>query len=488
MGTFYADLAIWPNCSALLGELPSQFDFERPPGCSRAARAVSLFYVESVDDGAMLGKWTQETATQPPEPPELIDRGASAPNPEIGTSETAPPPATATSGTAKQFLYLVQSDVCIDLSHLKSGRSEALLLVWKAPPGPACPGAIFYPNSTLVQGRNRLWAAARAAFPGAGFAYYVMMDGDVSLEEVRDFGFNTGDAWATLEGYLLEWGPAVGFPHFGAADYDAAREAQPVFNFDQIVVAYHAEAAPLLLPYTEAFDGVSWWYCGSVQNALAAAVYGGHRLQFNALRALSWVSNPSPSYLRASNFLYPLAWIAPAITSLDGLMAIPWYAPFHSAQPNEWDSRSRAWRPSGAPRKKGARSYRVGQKDGRLDYCHEYFRGREMEAWCTQATDGRSDRAGPGAVERVVLARLEELWAAAVASAVQLGREGREGLAVRAGGVAERAAALAGAVSALGQGEGGEGAEACVPDGGQCSSANRSAWIPQMQVGGKLKS
>ena len=145
----------------------------------------------------------------------------------------------------------------------------------------------LYPNSTLVQGRNRLYAEATESFPGSSFSCYIMMDRDVTLREVLYFGFNTGSAWATFERYLLEWEPAVGFPHFGAADYDDESEVQLVFNFAQIVVAYHAEAAGRLLPYTEAFDGVSWWYCGPVQNALCAAVNNDRRIQFNALHALS---------------------------------------------------------------------------------------------------------------------------------------------------------------------------------------------------------
>jgi len=129
---------------------------------------------------------------------------------------------------AKLFVYLIQSDSCLDLTHLKSERSEVIQLVWKVPPGIDCADsdALYLPNSTLVQGRNRLFMQVLRSFPETPFTFYIFMDGDVTLREVKDFGFNTGNPWLTFEEYLLEWEPAVGFPHFGSADYDEDSEVQ----------------------------------------------------------------------------------------------------------------------------------------------------------------------------------------------------------------------------------------------------------------------
>jgi hypothetical protein len=422
-GLYLLSISVWKNCSVSAGDIVTH---QNMSACQLAASAVSDFNVEYQTDSPAHPSPEAEIES-PPAQPHLnnYQRGRRA-------------------GAGKQFVYLVQSDECLDLSHLRSARAEVLQLVWKRPPGAGCEGAIYYPQSTLVQGRNRLYAEARDAFAGSSVTYYIMMDGDVTLREVKDFGFNTGSAWTTFEEYLLEWEPAVGFPHFGAADYDDESEVQLVFNFDQIVVAYHAEAAPLLLPYTERFDGVSWWYCGTVQNALCAAVYNNHRMQFNALRALSWFSSPSPTYLRASNFLYPLTWIGPAIKSLDALMAIPWYAPFHSAMPKAWHSASRAWRMRGTPSRKGGARYDAAAA---LDYCHEYFRGRGLGSLCDGGEDGDGD--GLGAAERAVVDGLEELWARAAGMREDLEEAGRGDLGGRAAGVAERASVLIGLVTRL---------------------------------------
>eukprot|EP00961_Rhodomonas_salina_P235429 3182060-Rhodomonas_salina.2 len=297
--------------------------------------------------------------------------------------------------TVAEFVYLVQSDVCIDLSHLASDRSEVIQLNWKSEPGPACPNNVYLPNSTLVQGRNRLYREVIARFPAHRFKYVILMDGDATLVEVEDFGMNTGYPWRTFEDYLLEWEPAVGFPHFGNQDYNPEWEVQVAYNFDQIVVAYHHETAPLLLPYTERFDSLSWWYCASVQNALIAALHNDHRLQFNALRTLSWQNNLSPVYRRGANFLHPMAWIAPAITSLDALMLIPFFSPYQQAPgPNVWDTVAKEWTISGMPRHRGSRSY-VLDRDSPLDFCHEYFEGLSLHTLCDrdrerQGTQGRT--------------------------------------------------------------------------------------------------
>ena len=94
--------------------------------------------------------------------------------------------------------------------------------------------------STLTEGRNRLLEVALeryAANDAAGPLYYISLDGDVRLEEVKDFGKqcerrvrfeprahrrwmlrpagrNTGNAWRTFEAYLEEWEPAVGYTSY----------------------------------------------------------------------------------------------------------------------------------------------------------------------------------------------------------------------------------------------------------------------------------
>lgn len=345
-------------------------------------------------------------------------------------SQRVGPEAVSPSRRARkgiEFVYLVQHDSCLDLSHLESPRSAALLLCWRTPPGDSCPGALYFPNSSLVAGRNRLIAEGRRRFQHEDVRYWVMMDGDCQLVEVEDFGYNTGDAWETFEGYLLEWEPAVGFPHFGPLDYDPSKEVQLAFNFDQIVVAYHTEALQLLLPYSEIFDTVSWWYCASLQNLLCAVVYNDHRLQFNAVRALSWVNSKASSYKRAQNFLEPLSWLASSVVSLEALMTVPWFNGHQSALASRWlppsasaaphadhaeqaydnndnsdnsdqdevaESRVGRWVSAGSPQPKGSVRYDdVDAWEHVLDLCHPYFEDRGVEQRCKAAEDGRASRA-----------------------------------------------------------------------------------------------
>jgi hypothetical protein len=368
-------VTVWSNCSLSGGILPEDFLVTSRAKCFEAATDSALFSVEY-------------PPSDPVDPSEPTVGSRQADTGDLHVQHRKHSYHDKNRQMArrqtKDFVYLVQCDSCKDLTHLKSDRSEVIQLVWKVPPRIDCPDldVLYFPNSTLVQGRNRLFFQVQQSFPETSFMYYIFMDGDVTLKEVKDFGFNTGNPWLTFEQYLLEWEPAVGFPHFGAADYDEDSEVQIAFNFDQIVVAYHTETVTLLLPYTERFDNVSWWYCGTVQNALCAALYNNHRMQFNALRALSWESNFSPRYLRASNFLFPLTWISSAIKSLDLLMVIPWFGPSQSATSNLWDSTQRTWVMNGLPKKKGNVQYDLVDMD-KLDFCHEYFVDRDLHRMCS---------------------------------------------------------------------------------------------------------
>eukprot|EP00288_Rhodomonas_lens_P018318 CAMPEP_0177695580 /NCGR_PEP_ID=MMETSP0484_2-20121128/3531_1 /TAXON_ID=354590 /ORGANISM="Rhodomonas lens, Strain RHODO" /LENGTH=274 /DNA_ID=CAMNT_0019206511 /DNA_START=21 /DNA_END=841 /DNA_ORIENTATION=- len=215
----------------------------------------------------------------------------------------------------KHFCYLVQGAGPIDVGHLRTAGNEVMQLVWREmPEDTEGYGAVIYlPNSTLVQGRNRLFSEVATRFPRTEFEYLIFMDEDAELKETLNFGMNTGNAWRTFERYLLEWRPAVGVPSY---DYyfhvDTKEEVQTIFNFDQIVVAYHWETWPVLLPYTELFDDQSWWYCGSVQNVLCFAFFNNHRLMFNAVRVH-----------RGTPFQIPTGWIASALTNVSVLAELP---------------------------------------------------------------------------------------------------------------------------------------------------------------------
>ena len=147
----------------------------------------------------------------------------------------------------KSFCYLIQTAAPIDVSHLKTGDSEVLQLVWQERVDES-EGIVFFPNCSLVQGRNRLFEEMLRRYADTEFEYAVFMDDDVELEELLDYGINTGHAWRTFERYLTHWRPAVGLPSYQGRRASASprfdSEVQTVYNFDQIVVAYHWETWP----------------------------------------------------------------------------------------------------------------------------------------------------------------------------------------------------------------------------------------------------
>ena len=116
----------------------------------------------------------------------------------------------------KKILYLVHHDEYVDLSQLSTLLSDYILLVSKDPLNilDRYPNVIFFPNSTTLHQRNRLYAEIKLRYPQAGFVYLVFLDGSkIGLfEESLDYGMNTGDRWRTLEHYLLENEPALASP------------------------------------------------------------------------------------------------------------------------------------------------------------------------------------------------------------------------------------------------------------------------------------
>ncbi len=170
-----------------------------------------------------------------------------------------------------KFLYLVQNKDAAELPFLKTQQSDFIQLVWKHPPLPAeeWPGVIYFPNSTILQRRNRLYAEFSLRFPHGGFNFLILVDGASTLEETRDYGLSGGHPWRTLERYLLEYEPAVASPHtdgchpmpserpsqhaYGACEHsstcvepNAAPEVEVVFDHDDGgVMAVHAQASAL---------------------------------------------------------------------------------------------------------------------------------------------------------------------------------------------------------------------------------------------------
>ena len=151
-------------------------------------------------------------------------------------------------------------------------RSDVIQLAFKVPPPQPSADIFWAPNTTWNSGRNLLFdlALQRQAQTGVCYMYFVFRDGDCELEEAVDFGHNTGNPYRTFEKYLTMTRPAVGFARYDSfQEFDASKEytSPPLastlflrckyprscrdqlgYNFDQLFVAVHHDATPLLLP------------------------------------------------------------------------------------------------------------------------------------------------------------------------------------------------------------------------------------------------
>ena len=105
------------------------------------------------------------------------------------------------------------------------------------------------------------------------------------LEEVKNFGANTGHAYRTFEKYLTRHQPAVGHAHFDWQPYNKSKEVELLTgNFDAIVNAFRRDVLDVLLPYETLWDRHSWHYSQFVVHTLTSALFPTGRMQFNALR------------------------------------------------------------------------------------------------------------------------------------------------------------------------------------------------------------
>ena len=102
----------------------------------------------------------------------------------------------------KNFIYMVQgtSDRIGEYLHLRERPgADAVFLTYDR----EREGCIFFPNSTFMQGRNRMLAEARKL---GDHRYFIFMDDDV--EFVRG-------SYGDFESLLLQLRPAIGVPVFG---------------------------------------------------------------------------------------------------------------------------------------------------------------------------------------------------------------------------------------------------------------------------------
>ena len=260
-------------------------------------------------------------------------------------------------------------------------------------------------NFSVARARNLLFEKVQNA--GVNYLYLVFVDAEAVLEEASNYGFSSHEgAWATMEKYLLHWQPAVGFPVHAEADYDEMLEVQLVYNFNLVAVgvtAFHREAVPALLPYSTELDRQSPWQAGVIQNAVASVLYNAHRIQLNALQ-VTRVTKPRSSKDRGAGVwsarlrhVDALAWLAPALLSINSVIHVSWNDAFQSQPPGGGEPvvknstfllrppshTLQGWSGSGLP--------------WLLDHCHDYFQSKSCAA-------------PPSAANRCPQRREEEVW------------------------------------------------------------------------------
>jgi hypothetical protein len=186
----------------------------------------------------------------------------------------------------KNFIYMVQGRAnCVERFFYLDNREgiDAIFLTYDR----KIDGAIYYPNSTWAEGRNRLLDNAIGSV--SAYRYYIFVDDDLSFDK---------GGFKLFEEKLLQYMPAIAMPVFapkttstvfGVGDtYDSEtftplREFQICKKGDAQFIAFHRDVIldNLVVPLLTKFDKVSWWFTSSTQQLLIFNLYPKTTLQFN---------------------------------------------------------------------------------------------------------------------------------------------------------------------------------------------------------------
>jgi hypothetical protein len=204
----------------------------------------------------------------------------------------------------KNFIYLFQgqSDLIEKYMHL-AGRedADAIFLTYDRP----IAGAIFFPNSTWAQGRNKLLTTALNR--EEGYTYYIFCDDDIA--------FKKGD-WKEFEKQLIKYSPSIAVPVCEKTEKTIIKGIKCqsfLFNDEQLIAFHHTVAKDgIILPYQEQFDDVHWWASCDVQQILIQTFYRFDSVQFNDIIVSNDCSTRYPWQAEGSK-VYPKqirAWLA----------------------------------------------------------------------------------------------------------------------------------------------------------------------------------
>lgn len=164
--------------------------------------------------------------------------------------------------------------------------------------------ALYLPHSSWTVGRNALYAEALKFQQEQGWRaeYLIFTDDDVELHADS----KTMDPYSLLHASLGNVQPAVaaiGFAGtFGSPRNKCGPRTPCAPDIDAAFNAFHATAAPILLPYDEEFESKSWGASQAILIELMMASMPEHVVQFNQL---SIVNAGHSSYPRSHIWAKP---------------------------------------------------------------------------------------------------------------------------------------------------------------------------------------
>jgi hypothetical protein len=170
-----------------------------------------------------------------------------------------------------KFIYLIQGTEVI----VPPMRGNVIQLTWKT----ENPNAIFFPNSTWTEGRNRLLEEALKT----DCDYFIFMDDDVRLCDLQN---NLND-YFLFEHFLKKWKPSMGYVRYAWQEVAENAEVNTGQNVDALFNAFHRETIGTVLPYSQWLDSECWYYSQYIVNQLNNIMYADTRLMYNKLLAVN---------------------------------------------------------------------------------------------------------------------------------------------------------------------------------------------------------
>lgn len=174
----------------------------------------------------------------------------------------------------KNFIYLVQgqSELVKNYLHLADRDSaDAIFLTYDKP----IEEALFFPNSTWAQGRNKMLEIALKK----DYLYYIFCDDDIAFKK---------GGWGEFEENLMVLKPAIAVPVFLFKTKRTPLRWLKYHSFlfnDEQMIAFHNEVVRdgIVLPYQNQFDDIHWWASCEIQQILIQNFYFSDSIQLNKI-------------------------------------------------------------------------------------------------------------------------------------------------------------------------------------------------------------